>query len=107
MNAQPRLDLDFVRSQFPAFAEPSLQGQAFFENAGGSYACAQVIGLLNEYYRRLKVQPYYSYPAATEAGQWMDRAHVRLGDKDVSTTMLYTHVLHRGGKGVTRPSDRL
>src|SRR5215470_8434891 len=68
MNAQPCLDLDFVRSQFPAFAEPSLQGQAFFENAGGSYACTQVIGLLNEYYRRLKVQPYYSYPAATEAG---------------------------------------
>jgi hypothetical protein len=28
MNAQPCLDLDFVRSQFPAFAEPSLQGQA-------------------------------------------------------------------------------
>ena len=80
MNAQPCLDLDFVRSQFPAFAEPSLQGQAFFENAGGSYACAQVIGLLNEYYRRLKVQPYYHYPAATEAGQWMDRAHVRLGE---------------------------
>jgi selenocysteine lyase/cysteine desulfurase len=80
VNAQPCLDLDFVRSQFPAFAEPSLQGQAFFENAGGSYARAQVIGLLNEYYRRLKVQPYYSYPAATEAGQWMDRAHVRLGE---------------------------
>ena len=37
MNAQPCLDLDFVRSQFPAFAEPSLQGQACFENAGGSY----------------------------------------------------------------------
>jgi selenocysteine lyase/cysteine desulfurase len=78
--AEPRLDLDFVRSQFPAFAEPSLQGQAFFENAGGSYACGQVIGLLNEYYRRLKVQPYYGYPAATEAGQWMDRAHVHLAE---------------------------
>ena len=78
MIAEPRLDLDFVRSQFPAFAEPSLQGQAFFENAGGSYACGQAIGLLNEYYRRLKVQPYYGYPVATEAGQWMDRAHVRL-----------------------------
>jgi len=38
VNAQPSLDLDFVRSQFPAFAEPSLHVQAFFENAGGSYA---------------------------------------------------------------------
>jgi selenocysteine lyase/cysteine desulfurase len=70
----------FCPLSVPAFAEPSLQGQAFFENAGGSYACTQVIGLLNEYYRRLRVQPYYSYPAATEAGQWMDRAHVRLGE---------------------------
>ena len=39
----PDLDIDFVRAQFPAFAEPSLAGQAFFENAGGSYACRQVI----------------------------------------------------------------
>jgi integrase len=29
------------------------------------------------------------------------------GHNDVSTTMIYTHVLNRGGKGVTSPSDRL
>jgi len=45
------LDLDFARSQFPAFSEPSLQGQAHFENAGGSYACKQVIDRLTHYYR--------------------------------------------------------
>ena len=72
------LDLDFVRAQFPAFAEPTLQGQAFFENAGGSYACRQVTDLLGEYYRRLKVQPYYRYPAAQEAGEWMDAAYEAL-----------------------------
>ena len=27
-------DTDFARSQFPAFSEPSLEGKAFFENAG-------------------------------------------------------------------------
>jgi len=43
------LDIDFVRDQFPAFVEPSLQGQAFFENAGGSYACGQVIDRLDRY----------------------------------------------------------
>src|SRR5882757_876521 len=74
------LDLEFVRQQFPAFAAPSLRGQAFFENAGGSYACAPVIARLDEYYRRLKLQPYYVYPASTEAGEWMDEARRRLGE---------------------------
>jgi selenocysteine lyase/cysteine desulfurase len=75
-----KLDLNFVRQQFPAFAEPTLAGQAFFENAGGSYACAPVIERLSEYYRRLKVQPYYAFAASTEAGEWMDASRVRLGE---------------------------
>jgi selenocysteine lyase/cysteine desulfurase len=75
-----QLDLEFVRRQFPAFAEGSLAGQAFFENAGGSYACAPVINRLGEYYRRLKLQPYYAFPASTEAGEWMDASRVRLAE---------------------------
>lgn len=74
------LDPGFVRAQFPAFSEPTLAGQAFFENAGGSYACGAVIRRLDEYYRRLKVQPYYAYAASTEAGEWMDAARARLAE---------------------------
>ncbi|WP_299374819.1 aminotransferase class V-fold PLP-dependent enzyme [uncultured Tateyamaria sp.] len=72
------LDLDFVRAQFPAFAEPSLQGQAFFENAGGSYACRQVIDRLTRFYTARKVQPYADYEASRLGGAEMDEARARM-----------------------------
>ncbi|HHX90971.1 MAG TPA: aminotransferase class V-fold PLP-dependent enzyme [Paracoccus sp.] len=73
-----QLDMDFVRAQFPAFAEPSLQGQAFFENAGGSYTCKPVIDRLVRYYHSRKVQPYGPYAASRLAGAEMDEARARL-----------------------------
>lgn len=72
------LDLEFVRAQFPAFSEPSLEGFAHFENAGGSYACGQAIGWLDRYYRRTKVQPYYAFAPSAEAGRQMDEAKERM-----------------------------
>jgi selenocysteine lyase/cysteine desulfurase len=72
------LDIEFVRAQFPAFSEPSLAGQAFFENAGGSYACAQVIGRLTRFYTERKVQPYGPYAASAAGGAEMDEARSRL-----------------------------
>lgn len=73
-----QLDVDFVRAQFPAFNEPSLQGQAFFENAGGSYTCAPVIERLERFYRQRKVQPYAPYEASRLGGEEMDEARARL-----------------------------
>ena len=73
-----KLDVDFVRSQFPAFSEPSLQGQAFFENAGGSYTCRQVIDRLHRFYTERKVQPYGRYAASAAGGAEMDEARTRL-----------------------------
>ncbi|MFV0359114.1 aminotransferase class V-fold PLP-dependent enzyme [Tropicimonas sp.] len=73
-----KLDVEFARAQFPAFAEPSLEGWAFFENAGGSYTCGQVIDRLDRYYRQRKVQPYAPYPASEAAGAEMDEARRRL-----------------------------
>ena len=72
------LDLDFVRNHFPAFSEESLKDWAFFENAGGSYVCGQVLDRLNGYYRKTKLQPYHPFPASQQAGQEMDDAHVKL-----------------------------
>ncbi len=72
------LDTDFVRSQFPAFSEPSLQGFVHFENAGGSYACGQVVDRLHRYYCETKVQPYYGFEPSRIAGEQMDQARIRM-----------------------------
>ena len=37
-----KLDIDFVRQQFPAFSEEDTRDWIFFENAGGSYVPRQV-----------------------------------------------------------------
>jgi len=111
-----KLDLGFVRRQFPAFAEPSLSGQAFFENAGGSYPCGAVVSRLGEYYRRLKVQPYYDFPASTEAGEWMDAARVRLAEYLGVTppevhfgpsTSQNTYVLAQAFRTLLKPGDEI
>jgi selenocysteine lyase/cysteine desulfurase len=73
-----KLDVDFVRSQFPAFSEPSLAGQAFFENAGGSYTCKPVIDRLTRFYTQRKVQPYGAFDVSELGGQEMDEARQRL-----------------------------
>lgn len=73
-----QLDQDFVRSQFPAFSSPVLSSHAFFENAGGSFPCRQVVDRLHRFYTDRKVQPYGPYPGAQAGGAEMDEARARL-----------------------------
>jgi selenocysteine lyase/cysteine desulfurase len=74
------LDPALIRAEFPAFSDPSLEGWAFFENAGGSYTSRQVIDKLTHYYTATKVQPYAPYPAAKAAGDAMDLSYRRLAE---------------------------
>ena len=69
-----KLDIDFVRSQFPAFKDPLCKDWSFFENAGGSYVPKQVIERLTNFMIYTKVQPYAEYPMSKIAGNNMDEA---------------------------------
>ncbi len=68
------LDIDFVRSQFPAFNDPLCKDWSFFENAGGSYVPQTVINRLNSFMTSTKVQPYAEFPMSKIAGEQMDEA---------------------------------
>ena len=73
-----QLDINWVRAQFPAFDTQALDGQAFFENAGGSYTCRQVLDRLTRFYTERKVQPYAPYDASRLGGEEMDEARARM-----------------------------
>lgn len=109
-----QLDLDFVRGQFPAFSQSALQAQAFFENAGGSYTCRQVIDRLSRFYRERKVQPYAPYATSQIAGEEMDEARRRLAallnveTDEVSfgpSTTQNTYVLAQAFGQMLKPGD--
>jgi selenocysteine lyase/cysteine desulfurase len=111
-----RQDLDFVRAQFPAFSQPSLKGQAFFENAGGSYTSRFVIDRLTRFYNERKVQPYAAYEASRLGGEEMDEARSRLAamlgvDTDeVSfgpSTTQNTYVLAQAFGQMLKPGDAI
>ncbi len=72
------LDLNFVRAQFPAFAEPSLAWLTFFENAGGSFPCRFVTDRLARFYRERKVPPHYPFAPSDAGGAEVDEARARM-----------------------------
>lgn len=69
-----RLDVDFVRRQFPRAAFD----WAFFENAGGSFVPASVITRLTEYMSETQVQPGAPFPASAKAAERMAAGHRRI-----------------------------
>ena len=110
------LDPARLRAHFPAFSEPSLANQAFFQNAGGSYMARQVIDRLVHFYTRTKVQPGDDYPASEEAQAAMDDAHVRMARALNVTpdwihfgpsTSANTYVLGHAFAGWLKPGDAI
>lgn len=117
-NPQPEpvldLDLDLVRSQFPAFAVAGNADTSFFENAGGSFACRQTIDALTDCYTSTKVQPYAEYWSSARAGELMDRSRQRWADAlGVATdevvfgpsTSMNTYVLAQAFGALVGPGD--
>jgi len=66
-----RLDLNFVRQQFPAFSHPDTARWAHLENAGGSYLPQQVIDRVAQHLA-FRVQPYAVAGPASIVGPMMD-----------------------------------
>lgn len=110
------LDPARIRALFPAFSEPTLAGQAFFENAGGSYTSRHALDRLETYYRANKLQPYGAYPASIAAGEAMDLAYERMAQAlNVSSDWIHfgpsssanTYVLGHAFAGWLKPGDAI
>ena len=111
-----KLDLDFVRSQFPAFRDPLCKDWSFFENAGGSYVPKQVIERLSNFMISTKVQPYAKYPMSKIAGDNMDEATelftkmINANNKEIiigGSTSVNLYVLSNALKYSLKPGDEI
>ena len=111
-----KLDVNFVRSQFPAFKDPLCKDWSFFENAGGSYVPQQVIDRLNKFMTSTKVQPYAEYPMSKIAGDEMDNATklfahmINANDKEIiigGSTSINLYVLSNALKYSLKPGDEV
>ena len=111
-----KLDLDFVRSQFPAFKDPLCKEWSFFENAGGSYVPKQVIDRLQNFMISNKVQPYADYPMSKIAGDNMDKATelfakmINANSKEIiigGSTSINLYVLSNALKYSIKPGDEV
>ena len=110
------LDIDYVRSQFPAFNDPLSSKWSFFENAGGSYVPINVIEHLNSFMTSTKVQPYAEYDTSKIAGEKMDTAIELFAEminakKDEiiigSSTTMNMYVLSNAIKKFLKPGDEI
>ena len=111
-----KLDIDYVRSQFPAFKDPLSKDWSFLENAGGSYVPINVINKLSDFMISTKVQPYAEYPMSKIAGNNMDKATkifadiINANENEIligGSTSINLYVLSNALKKYLRPGDEI
>ena len=111
-----KLDINFVRSQFPAFNDPLCKDWSFFENAGGSYVPINVIKKLNDFMTSTKVQPYAQYPMSKNAGEKMDLSTklfaemINAKENEIiigGSTSINLYVLSNALKNFIKPGDEI
>jgi len=111
-----KLDIDFVRNQFPAFKDSICKNWAFFENAGGSYVPQSVINRLTKFMISTKVQPYAGYEMSKIAGEQMDKATklfaemINANKNEIfvgSSTTLNIYVLSNAFRKFLQPGDEV
>ena len=112
----PKLDIDYVRGQFPAFKDPLSSKWSFFENAGGSYVPSDVIERLNHFMTSTKVQPYAEFDTSAIAGENMDKATnyfaemINAENDEIiisGSTTMNMYVLSNAMKSLLKPGDEV
>ena len=112
----PKLDIDYVRAQFPAFEDPLSAKWSFFENAGGSYVPSTVIERLNHFMTSTKVQPYAEFDTSAIAGENMDKATnffaemINANNDEIiigGSTTMNMYVLSNAIKSLLKPGDEV
>jgi cysteine desulfurase family protein (TIGR01976 family) len=111
-----KLDVDFIRAQYPVFSNPDTARWAMFENAGGSYVPRQVSDRLHDFFQYTKVQPYGLFDSSIKAGEAMDAGYRTMAgllncDPDEltlgpSTTMNF-YVLAQAIRPLLKPGDEI
>ena len=95
--------------------KPGFEDFVFISNFGKNISRIMVFHIIKELAARIglkkKISPHtFRHSFAThllEDGETIRTVQELLGHKSVLTTMIYTHVLNRGGHGVRSPLDRI